>query len=370
MKVAVDITPLLIRSAGVKGYLYHWLRQLRRNPGGMRFETWPVEAGGAALDHERSLAGSSATVAGIATLHAANHLDPIPVADWSCGDADVFHASNLLRHPPRRPLLTATIHDLTCWRMPQFHTAANVEVDRLFAESTLRRAAGIIAVSENTRRDAVELLGIAPEKITTIHSGVATSFFDATEGDARRAAAALGLQKPYALFTGTIEPRKNLDLLLDAWEALRAEWRESHELVIAGPEGWRADATAARIANAGAGVRRLGYVPEPLMAGLTKGAAMVVYPSLYEGFGFPVAQAMAAGVAVVTSNVSSLPEIAGDGALLVDPHSEAEIASAMTRLLESAALRSEVGRRGRERAEEFRWERAGAASLRFFARLG
>lgn len=367
MKVAIDITPMLIRSAGVKSYLFHWLKHLRRAPGGIDFATWPIAAPEGPLDHERSLAGRSATIAAIATLHAANYLPLFRAADLSSRGCDVFHASNLLHHPPRRPLLTATIHDLTCWRMPQFHTAANVEADRLFADRTLRRAAGIIAVSESTRRDAIEILGLAPERITTIHSGVADSYFTATAEDARVAAAHFKLAKPYVLFAGTIEPRKNLDRLIAAWESLAPSYRDAHDFVVAGPAGWAPRATLARLARAR--VRRLGYVPEPLMPGLTRGATLLAYPSLYEGFGFPVAQAMAAGVAVLTSNVSSMPEIAGEAALLVNPESEAEIASALARVLDSPSLRLKLIHSGRERAERFRWPICAAATLLFFDRL-
>ena len=140
-----------------------------------------------------------------------------------------------------------------------------------------------------------------------------------------------GLQRPFVLFVGTIEPRKNVDLLLDAWESLPVALRTQYELVVAGPVGWAAETTVARLRA----VRYLGYVPEPDLAPLTAAAEAFVYPSLYEGFGFPVAQAMAAGVAVITSNVSSLPEVAGNAALLVDPRSQSELRAALVRLLGS-----------------------------------
>src|SRR5580698_10307233 len=120
-----------------------------------------------------------------------------PPLDWLIGEADIFHATNLLRRAPRRAKLTATIHDLTCWLMPEVHTPGNVKADRQFADNILRRADGLIAVSENTRRDAIRLLGIAPERIQTIHSGIAESYYDAR---------ATQRVRPYALYIGTIEP--------------------------------------------------------------------------------------------------------------------------------------------------------------------
>src|SRR5262249_22059380 len=160
-------------------------------------------------------------------------------------------------------------------------------------------------VSENTRQDAIRILGIAPERIETIHSGVAEEYFDA---------APTARAKPYVLCVGTIEPRKNITALLDAWLALASDLRDQFELVIAGPVGWHGEPTLARIT---AEATWLGYVPEAELAGLTAGATLLAYPSLYEGFGFPVAQAMAARVAVLTSNNSCLPEVTAGGALLV-----------------------------------------------------
>jgi glycosyltransferase involved in cell wall biosynthesis len=173
------------------------------------------------------------------------------------------------------------------------------------------------------------------------------------------------LTRPFVLFIGTIEPRKNLDVLFDAYEALPGAVRREFELVIAGPIGWAPAATTARLQ----GFRHLGYLPESDIAPLTAAATVFAYPSLYEGFGFPVVQAMAAGVPVVTSNVSSLPEVAGDAAVLVDPRSAGELRDALCRLLLSPELRAGLVARGRARAADFRWEKCAAESLQFFERI-
>jgi alpha-1,3-rhamnosyl/mannosyltransferase len=269
-------------------------------------------------------------------------------------DADIFHATNLLRRRPRRAKLTATIHDLTCWLMPEVHTPGNVKADREFADRILRRADGLIAVSENTRQDAIRLLRVAPDRIRTIYSGVAEEFFDAAPQPRAR---------PYALYVGTIEPRKNLDTLLDAWALLKPSLRGEFDLLIAGPRGWHSAKTLARIER---DATYLGYVPEADLPRLTAGATVFVYPSLYEGFGFPVAQAMAARVPVLTSNNSCLPEITGDTAILVNPMSASGIATALTRMLESESLRGDLAARGRRRADLFRWEKCAIESLQFF----
>ncbi len=170
--------------------------------------------------------GSWSTLRGLGTLALANYT-PLPVLDACMRGADVFHSSVLVRRPPTRPRLTATIHDLTGFLMPELHPAANLRAERSFAE-ILRRADGLIAVSGSTRNDAVRVLGIAPEKIAVIHSGVADGFFECTPEAARAVCRRYRLERPFVLFVGTIEPRKNVDLLVDAFLALAPELRAEY----------------------------------------------------------------------------------------------------------------------------------------------
>jgi glycosyltransferase involved in cell wall biosynthesis len=351
LRITIDAASTLVRSAGVKNYIWHWVRHLRRQSPDVR--AFPFLADLARLNHEASALSRPSTMARLALIKMMNETG-FPPLDWLIARSDVFHATNLLRRPPSRSKLTATVHDLTCWLMPELHTPANVKADREFADRILRRADGLIAVSENTRQDAIRLLDIAPERIQTIYSGIAGSYFDAQP--VRR-------ERPYVLFIGTIEPRKNITTLLDAWALLIPDLRAEFDLVIAGPQGWNSDQTLARIRRE---AKYLGYVPESALPELTAGATAFVYPSLYEGFGFPVAQAMAAGAPVITSNNSCLPEITGGAALLIDPQSPAEIAAALTSVLESPSIRSDLSTRGRARAELFRWETCATQSLQFF----
>jgi alpha-1,3-rhamnosyl/mannosyltransferase len=357
MRITIDATSLLLRSAGVKNYTYHWIDHLRRQAGpGEEIRAFPLLGDLRALDHEASALSMFATAPRLAMLQAANWMAPA-LLDWAVSESDVFHASNMVRRVPRRTRLTATLHDLTSMLMPGLHTRANIRADRSFFERIVKRADALIAVSENTRLDAIRLLKIAPEKITTIYSGIPETYF--TAAPAQRA-------RPYVLYVGAVEPRKNLPALLDAWKQVKPGLRKEFELVVAGPAGWSSEATIARVR---AEATYLGYVPEAELPGLVAGAAVFVYPSLYEGFGFPVVQAMAAGVPVVTSSTSCLPEIAGEAALLADPRSAAEIAAQITSLLESEALRAELGARGREQAKRYRWENCARLSLEFFRRV-
>jgi glycosyltransferase involved in cell wall biosynthesis len=366
-RVCIDCSPLLVRSAGVKTYIYHWLRALRiKSPGSIRTFLAPRYLH--ELTHD---GGLSKYPIQLITLILLNRL-PELAARILAPRCDVFHVSNLLRKPPPGPRLSATLHDLTTWIFPDHHTPANVTADKAFARHILARAAGVIAVSESTKCDAVRILGLPPDKIHVVHLGVADTYFSVAEEAVLSAASFCNLVRPYFLFVGTIEPRKNVDTLLASWNSLPTPFRQEYDLVIAGMAGWRSDDTMRRILEAdgaGTGVRYAGYVPEAFLPGLTAGATALVYPSLYEGFGLPVAQAMAAGTPVITSNVSSLPEVAAGAALLIDPLSVSELISAVLAVGESPGLRERLRARGLLRASELRWGAAAEASLRYFSAI-
>ncbi len=359
MRIAIDSTPLLLRSAGVKTYIYNWFQSLKRVASSDTIVAWPYLSPGEDYSHEKSLVSRPATYARLALLHAANG-SPVRLLDWIGPRADVFHASQQLIRPPRTGRVTATLYDMTCWLVPETHSRGNVRGARLFAERVFKRADGLIAISDNTRRDAARILDIDPDKIAVIYPGLAEAFFRAKRTIPAR---------QYILFVGTIEPRKNIGTLMDAYAQLPQTLREEFDLVVAGPAGWGDPATLRRLQAGEAGVRYLGYVPEQDLPRLTAAATIFVYPSLYEGFGLPLGQAMAAGVPCITSNVSSLPEVAGDAALLVDPRSPAELSASIQRLLLSPELRSTLGRNGIVRAQRYTWENAARESLEFFRRL-
>ena len=164
---AVDATSALLRSAGIKSYTWHWVRHLRRQAHGDDIRAFPFLEEFGQLDHQASTLTRWRTLPRLALLYFVN-APGNPALDWILSGSDIFHASNQVRRAPKRIKLTATVHDLTCWLMPELHTAANVRADRGFAERVLKHADGLIAVSENTRRDAIRRLKIAPERIVTI----------------------------------------------------------------------------------------------------------------------------------------------------------------------------------------------------------
>ncbi len=366
MRVCLDCIPFLVRSAGVKAYLFQLHKHLRLTAGNNDVISFPWLDQVTEFHHEGSVVSAPATTARIAFLHFFN-LPRNHILDFVCRGVDVFHASNQVRNPPRNALLTTTIHDMTAWSHPEMHTPATVLADRRFAANIIARSRGIITPSESSRRNAIKWLGISPERIRAIHHGIDESYFQGISPQPARDR--FGLTKPYVLFVSTIEPRKNLDRLLDAFQDLRPSLRDEYDLVVAGPQGWASEKTMARLAEASSSVRYLGYVPEKYLPGLTAGATVFAYPSLYEGFGFPVAQAMAAGTPVITSNISSLPEVAGDAAILVDPESTEELRSALDFLLTSPATRISLIAKGRIRASRYRWDRCARETWEFFEKL-
>lgn len=364
--ICIDCSPLLVRSAGVKTYLYHWLKALRAaSPETIRTFLAPNNL--SELLHEGGMQLHRRQILSLVSLN----ILPQLFTDMAVPRCDVFHVSNLLRRIPAAPRISATIHDLTPWILPECHTPATVAAEKAFAARILARAASVMADSENTRLDAIRILGIQPDKIRVVYLGVPDQYFCVSPQAVASAKDACQLLRPYFLSIGTIEPRKNVDTLLAAWNSLPASFRDEYELVIVGMPGWQSDATMQRIRDAegGGGVRYLGYVAEPNLPGLTAGATALVYPSLYEGFGLPVAQAMAAGCPVITSNVSSLPEVAGDAALMIDPLSVSELAAAICRMGDSLELRERLRAAGIVQAGRFTWDKAAAASLRYFSEM-
>ncbi len=266
--------------------------------------------------------------------------------------------------PVRRSLPTVlTIYDLNVLRFPQFFRRWSRHYARVVLPRAARSADAIITLSQASRADIVERLAIPEERVTVIPPGVDPSFrpIAPESGPAEEVRHRYQLQDDFVLTVGSVEPRKNLPRVLEAIHHLRARTGTADiVLVHAGPEGWLADGVAHTVRTLGLSdaVRFLGYVPQPDLVVLYGLARLCVYPSLYEGFGLPVAEAMACGCPVVTSDVSSLPEVASDAAVLVDPGSVEDIATGIEALWRDASRRHELAARGQARARCFTWERA------------
>ena len=285
---------------------------------------------------------------------------------------DLFHATD--HHIPklRRVPVVATIMDVIGLRHPEW---VNPSLRRL-KNHVFRRATGwaqrIVTISDFSAADISDCLGIPAEKIVSIPLGVDEAFF--REVPAVEKATALshyGLAPGYFLFVGTLQPRKNVVRLIQAHKLLPAAVRREHPLVIVGQDGWRTDELLPMLAELEASQcgRWLKYVPREHLFALLQSAHALVFPSLYEGFGLPVLEAFASRVPVITSSTTSLPEVAGDAALLVDPLSVEHIAHAMTQVLEEGPARAAMVAGGYARAREFTWQKTARKTRDAYAAL-
>lgn len=272
---------------------------------------------------------------------------------------DLLHSPHYtmpLRHTARA---VVTFCDMTFLLHPELHQSVKRVYFPAMMRWSARHADRLITISESTRRDLVRMWGIDPGRVTAVPLAAAAEYQPAKPAAIAAACARYGLRPgEYILYVGVLEPRKNVDRLVAAFGRVANRLGEL-DLVIAGKRGWMYDQIFAQVEALGLAdrVRFTGYVAQQDLPGLYGGARLFAYPSRYEGFGLPVLEAMRCGVPVVTTNVSSMPEVAGDAALLVDPDDTIGLAAAMVRLVDTPSFAEELARRARERAAGFSWER-------------
>jgi glycosyltransferase involved in cell wall biosynthesis len=283
---------------------------------------------------------------------------PLPV-NWFTGKIHLYHATDFVLPPVSAGIKTlVTIHDVSFVRVPAAASPTlKAYLDKVVPES-IWRADHVIAVSQATKKDIIELYGTAPEKISVVLHGIDTRFRrieNLQQHNAIRQKYQLGT-RPYLLSVGTVQPRKNYSRIIQALAQLRAQ-NYDLSLVIAGGKGWLEGEMYQTIAKTGMKeyVHLIGFADDADLPVLYSAAACVVFPSLYEGFGFPVLEGMACGTPVITSNVSSLPEVAGDAALLINPVETDELTTAIQRIVEDADLRERLIQRGYQQIQHFTW---------------
>jgi glycosyltransferase involved in cell wall biosynthesis len=359
----VSATPSY-RNAGISRYTLSLLHALRSADAVHEYTVFVSER--AVKAQLPSTARSTTVLAGPASGHPTRRVlweqFRLPGEVWQHG-LQLLHAPmNILPLTLPCPGIV-TMHDLAFLRFPEFFRPARRIYQQLFTRRSARRATMLIAVSHQTRQDLIDLLGVPEERIRVIHPILEERFCLPPSAEAlKRFRQQRRLPERSILFLGTLEPRKNIRRLIEAYSLLKREAQLPHMLLLAGARGWYEQGLEELVRALGIQehVRFVGYVPEEEKVLWYHAADLFVYPSRYEGFGLPVAEAMACGVPVVTSNVSSLPEVVGDdgkfgerAGLLVSPDDTESLARAMRQGLYDMPLRQQLRERGRARARRF-----------------
>lgn len=267
--------------------------------------------------------------------------------------------------------LALTVHDVIPLTDRSYHRPLTRAYLALLMRRTIPRARALLAVSQSTADTIVKFFGTPMGAIHVVPNGIDDRFQRATESERARVQAHYGLSGPFVLFVGTVDRRKNLPRLVRSFAAARREYDLPHRLVIAGKSGTGAAELRRAMAEVALGdaCRTLGFVPSEDLPALLSSADMLSYVSLQEGFGLPVAEAMGCGTPVMTSSVPALVEVAGDAAVLVDPASERDIATAIARMCRDRALRADLRARGLARAARFRWSSVATEALRIYREI-
>lgn len=298
---------------------------------------------------------------------------PVPYSLFFGRSAQITHFFNYHVPPGVHGKRVATVHDMAYKVFPETVRLKTKIMLNLSLTRSVRRAHHLLTDSQFSKAEIIRFLKVPPEKITVVPCGVDTQVFHPVSDPAQTEATRreYAIPTPYFLYLGTLEPRKNIERLIEAYAALKAARPDAPALVLAGRKGWLYDTIFARVKELHLEDHVLftGYVANEDAPILLSGATAFLFPSLYEGFGMPPLEAMACGTPVLTANVSSLPEVVGDCAVLVDPYSVEEIRAGMERLMDDGDLRADLSARGLARAKTFTWERSAEIVMDVYKQL-
>lgn len=370
MRIGIDISPLRRPRTGVGNYCYYLIRHLMREHTDLGLRGFA--SGSVALDLD-DLGELHHRYVKIPTraLYAFSRVTGYPKVDSLLGGVDVYHATNYYLLNTRSARTAVTIHDLSFISMPE---TSSPKIRKLFAAGVprfVRTADAVIACSRSTANDITRCIGIDPAKVTVIYEAADETLVPwRRETAARHIAEKYGVTTPYLLFVGTLEPRKNIPRLVQAFDRVRKEI--PHKLVLAGPDGWMIDQVNSAIyeSNCSDAITRIGYVASTGdIAAFYSAADAFLFPSLYEGFGLPVLEAMKCGCPVVCANNSSLPEVAGDAALYVDAQDVEGLAAAIEKIASDEAARQILAAKGRIQVANFSWASCANETASLYRRL-
>ncbi len=366
MRIGIDFTSAARERAGIGRYTRELIRALSRRDHANQYVLFvPRDAHNALLQFDWpenfSITRAPLTERVLAALWQRARV-PLPVETF-IGAVDLFYSPDFLLPPTRARRAIVTVHDLSYVRVPECFPEPLLKYLNRAVPQALQRADLILADAASTQRDLADVYRVPLEKIRVLYPGADARFRPDVAEDAKSRVRARTRGKPYLLSVGTIQPRKNYVRLLEAFAKIIANCGlqiANLQLVICGGRGWMYDEIYQAVERLGLSERVLftDFVSDDDLPALYALATLFVYPSLYEGFGLPIAEAMACGAPVLSSNASSLPEVAGDAALYFDPYNVDVLAEAMQRALSDESLRADLRARGFAQAKKFSWERA------------
>jgi len=367
MRIAIDVTPGVMGHAGIGRYALELARGLCARRPDVEIRPFSTDPG---RRRENGLLGRTAWIERPISPRQLRLEVALGYAlggnrdSWFAG-CDLFHATDHILPPLRRVASVFTLHDLTCFQAGATHTVTHREYSRHMLKRFVSRADLVIAVSESTRRDALARFDLDPARIRTIHHATPEGFAPASPMACRAARERYRLPERYLLSVGTLEPRKNHAVLFRALAGTPRDVR----LVVVGRRGWKAGGILAALAASGTAERVVftGFVPDTDLAALYTGACGFLFPTLYEGFGFPVLEALACGTPVAASNTSSLPEVLGDAGLLLPPGDVAAWREAMLEFWSADPATWRLRATGFARAARFTWDEVVTSTAQVYA---
>jgi len=374
MRIVINATPLLARRSGIGRYICQLAASLLRIDTENQYTFFYGYSFGRELRNRPDRAAMAAKAVATRVVKDPWRLrEAIHRAVFLAGRVprgfDLYHEPNYVPLPFPGPLVM-TVCDLSVLRYPESHPEQRVAWFKRGFLPAIGRADRVITISHYVKQEIVDLLGVDPALIEVTHLAAGEQFRPVGPEAVERVLQARGLPRQFLASVGTVEPRKNLPVLLRAYAKLPQELREAYPLVIVGMQGWVGDSShyqdTARLAGELGVSEKIvfaGYLPDDELPSIYSGATAFIFPSLYEGFGLPPLEAMACGTPVVCTNASSLPEVAGDAALTVNPTDVEGLTAAMERVVTSEALRRDLSGRGLEQAKRFSWERCARETL-------
>ncbi len=383
LKVVVDATPLLPRPSGVGLYVYNLIRSLYTLSFQENFELGIVYQPSLKnwllgnLSFPDSLENYSNRYLLPLPVRVLNLLSvfPNPLLSYfeeGFGYPNIFHGTNYTVYPCQKSLKVMNIYDLSFIKYPNYVNSI-VRTYTKRVKHSLKWSDLVITISESTKKDIVEYLNVEPERVyvTPLASRYYTNYLNENLSTQLIKTANYNFEIPYFLFVSTIEPRKNIIALISAFNWLKEKYKIGHHLILIGQKGWKYQQIFEEIERSPwkDHIHNLNYLSDEEVALFYSKADVFVYPSHYEGFGLPVLEAMTLGAPVITSNTSSLPEVAGDAALLIDPDDASCLAEAMLQVISDSQLRQDLIQKGQRRAKLYSWENTAKTTLNAYRAL-